>query len=359
MDPGMRDAHRGLADVCERAGDDAAARLHRDKAFLGNPLVARAYRGTGTPVELLVIGVATRANVPLETLLDDRIYKKTMLYAEYFDFDAPLPKADLILNAIGDAEASGAVLHDVARALERSEAPVFNAPAAVLATTRAANAVRLATLPGVRSPQMRELARGELLDIAGEIPERYGIAYPLLVRSPGYHNGEHFELVESPSRMPAVLDRLPGERVLVLEYADTRSLDGKIRKYRAIVVDGALYPLHLAVSHRWKIHFNTADMTNNPDHQAEDLRFLQDMEGTLGAPAMAALGRIAAVLGLDYGGIDFGIDRDGAVVVFEANATMRVPVPDFSEQFSYRNEFIERIRNAARIAIYNRARKPA
>ena len=33
---------------------------------------------------------------------------------------------------------------------------------------------------------------------------------------------------------------------------------------------------------------------------------------------------MAKVTGLDYGGIDCGIDRDGRIVMFEANATMLV-----------------------------------
>jgi glutathione synthase/RimK-type ligase-like ATP-grasp enzyme len=32
-------------------------------------------------------------------------------------------------------------------------------------------------------------------------------------------------------------------------------------------------------------------------------------------------------VGLNYGGIDFGIDRDGGLLLFEANATMAILPP--------------------------------
>ncbi len=45
-----------------------------------------------------------------------------------------------------------------------------------------------------------------------------------------------------------------------------------------------------------------------PRHRAEEARFLEDMPGVLGPRAMAALAEIQNVLGLDYAGIDFGLN---------------------------------------------------
>ena len=42
---------------------------------------------------------------------------------------------------------------------------------------------------------------------------------------------------------------------------------------------------------------------------------------------MAALGGIATMLDLDYAGIDFAIDADGNVLLFEANPTMAIYSP--------------------------------
>jgi len=75
-----------------------------------------------------------------------------------------------------------------------------------------------------------------------------------------------------------------------------------------MAIDGALYPLHVAVSQHWKVHYFSADMAADAANRAEDGRFLADPAAVLGAPAMAALERIRAAIGLEYLGIDFALD---------------------------------------------------
>jgi hypothetical protein len=65
------------------------------------------------------------------------------------------------------------------------------------------------------------------------------------------------------------------------------------------------------------------------------------MAGVLGAGVMATLAAIAAALGLDYGGIDFGIEANGSVVIFEANATMAVYPPLAGDVWTYRRPAYE------------------
>jgi glutathione synthase/RimK-type ligase-like ATP-grasp enzyme len=56
------------------------------------------------------------------------------------------------------------------------------------------------------------------------------------------------------------------------------------------------------------------------------------------------LQRIRDAIGLDFFGIDCGLDRDGAVVVFEVNASMLVH--GRNQQFPYKTEAVERIKQA-------------
>lgn len=120
-------------------------------------------------------------------------------------------------------------------------------------------------------------------------------------------------------------------------------------------VNGVLYPLHLAVSHSWKVHYFTADMADSPENRAEDAAFLADMAGTLGPEAVAALGRIRDALGLDYGGVDFGLGADGKILLFEANATMAVHPPDADERWAYRRQPVARILDAVTAMMTGRA----
>jgi hypothetical protein len=168
--------------------------------------------------------------------------------------------------------------------------------------------------------------------------------------------GEHFALVQTAGDLARVAASLPGDELLAIAYLDARGSGGNARKYRALMVGGALYPVHLAISRSWKIHYFSADMRDNDTNRAEEAAYLNDMAGYLGPRATAALAGIAATLGLDYAGIDFGIGADGNVLVFEANAAMAIYLPDDDERFAYRRDAIARIAGAARRMFSERAR---
>jgi hypothetical protein len=100
-------------------------------------------------------------------------------------------------------------------------------------------------------------------------------------------------------------------------------------------------------------------MRERADHRAEEANFLADMPTVLGARAMTALEGLAAAIGLDYGGIDFGLDPEGEILLFEANATMVVEQPDEDPRWDYRRVAVERIHAAVRGLLLSRASKAA
>jgi glutathione synthase/RimK-type ligase-like ATP-grasp enzyme len=104
------------------------------------------------------------------------------------------------------------------------------------------------------------------------------------------------------------------------------------------------------------IHYYSAEMANSPEHRAEDAVYLEDMPAVLGPRAIAALERIRAALGLDYAGADFSLGRNGEVLLFEANATMSVPMPEKGEQWDFRRPAVRRIQAAVREMILARAK---
>jgi hypothetical protein len=127
------------------------------------------------------------------------------------------------------------------------------------------------------------------------------------------------------------------------------------RKYRVMFVDGVAYPLHLAVSADWKVHYFSADMARNAAFRDEERRFLENMPAVLGEPAVAALARIQATLDLDYAGIDFALARGGSVLLFEANATMVVFPPGPDPIWDYRRRAIDAVLEAARRMLVRRS----
>jgi hypothetical protein len=148
---------------------------------------------------------------------------------------------------------------------------------------------------------------------------------------------------------------MPTEELLLLSYEDTRGADGMFRKLRMMTIDGALYPVHLAVSPNWKVHYASSSMRDVAACRDEEAAFLADPAACVGPTAMTALAQIAEAMHLDYGGIDFALDAQGQLVVFEANGAMGIFAPDADPRWDYRRPAVARARAAVVTMIVRRA----
>jgi hypothetical protein len=347
LDPDLPEAHQGLARVLAESGDEAAEH-HWRKGFSGHAIVTKRHRGTGPGVPLLLLVAARGGNIPTRHWIDDRQFAITAIHTDFHDATHTLSPHALVVNAIGDADLCGTALTRAAAILSATTAPLINPPERVRATGRAANAERLAGLPGVVTPKIATLPRAAIL--ADD-----SITFPLLLRAPGFHTGKHFVHVESRAMLNQAVAALPGDELLAIEYRDARGRDGFARKYRVMFIDGVLYPLHLAIAADWKVHYFTASMAANPAHREEESRFLTDMPTVLGHRAMTALAAINAALNLDYAGVDFALTSDGSVLVFEANATMVISPPGPEPIWDYRRAAAGDALQAARQLLSSRA----
>ncbi len=347
IDPDHAAAHQGLGAVLSDLGDRARAREHFRIGFRGRAVSTLPYRGDKPPVRLLQLVSSGGGNIPTSLFLDDTRFLTSVVVADHLDRDTTLPPHHLIFNAIGDADLCEPALQAAIRLTAQASVPVINDPRAVMQTGRIGNALRLGAVKGVVTAQTLAVARSMLAgsDGARRLAEQ-GLRFPLLLRSPGYHTGRNFARVETAADLCAAAIELPGDELLAIEYLDARGPDGNARKYRVMMIDGALYPLHLAISQDWKVHYFTADMADKPDHRLEEAKFLADMPGTLGNKAMRALGGIRDALGLDYAGIDFGLSPDGDLLLFEANATMVIARPSDDPRWAYRRSAIDRVLDA-------------
>jgi hypothetical protein len=348
IDPRRAEAHQGLSYTLARLGHEDEALYHRRLGFAGRALTTAPYRGFEPPVDVLLLVSAGGGTLYTETFLDDRIFRTTTLVADICRGTPLLPPVDVVFNAISDADRAAPALRAVEQLLAAVAAPVINAPERVLATARESNATRLAALDGVVAPRIVSVSLRELCSSGAQLAHGHGFTFPLLVRAPGFHTGEHFTLVERAGDLADAVAGFPGEDALLIEYVDVRDGDGRVRKYRMMAVDGALYPMHVAVARHWKVHYFSADMAGDAANRAEDERFLADPAAVLGAPAITALERVRDAIGLEYVGIDFALDGAGRVVVFEANATMIVLLPGPDAIWDYRRAPVGRVIGAVR-----------
>ena len=302
------------------------------------------YRGNAPPVRLLQLVSSGGGNIPTALFLDDTHFQTTVVVADHLDERAALPPHQLIFNAIGDADLCEEALRSACRLTATAEVPVVNDPHAVMKTGRRANSEQLRAVPGVRTARTVAVDRSLLASPDGASTlARCGFTFPLLLRSPGYHTGRNFVLVQASGQLAAAAAGLPGQELLAIEYFDARGQDGMARKYRVMMIDGRLYPLHLAISRNWKVHYFTSDMADKEDHRQEEARFLDDMPSALGEKPMRALAGISDALGLDYAGVDFGLDGDDNLLLFEANATMVIAKPGPEPHWAYRQVAVDRI----------------
>ncbi|MGO9703191.1 MAG: tetratricopeptide repeat protein [Xanthobacteraceae bacterium] len=357
IDPKHIHAHRGMGNLLAETGDFAAARKHRDKGFKDHFLTVLPFRGNGPAVSVLLLVSAAGGNIPTTSILDDRQFQSTVLVTEYADPKVPLPPHDLVFNSIGDTDLCREGLEAAFTVLARTDRPVINHPCAVLKTGRASNAERLQGMPGVVVPRVATLPR-ELLasSEAAAAVAGAGFRFPFLMRAPGFHTGIFFVRVESLADLMGAAAEFPGNEVCLIEQLDARDADGFFRKCRVMIIDRKIYPLHLAISRDWKVHYFRADMAQSSENRAKDAAFLTDIGNAVGSRGMAGLERINSALDLDYCGIDFAVSAEGDILFFEANATMVMVPLSNDPKWDYRRPAFDNVFAAIHSMLVERSR---
>jgi tetratricopeptide (TPR) repeat protein len=346
IDPEMTAPHQNLASLFAERGETDKAHHHRDAAYRRQNLFVEP--AAAPAARVLILSTAESGNIPFKFLLPRDRYTRINWVIEYAAKDQAthLPAYDLVFNAIGDPDLAGPTAAPVARFLSGCDKPVFNDPARIQHTFRHLMPGLFADLADVDAPRAvrfstRDAPRSEL---AGQIAAA-GLRWPLLVRPIGSHGGKGLLRLDGPDDLAAA-DLGHGQDFYVTEYRDYRSADGCWRKYRVIFVDRRPYPYHSAIADNWLVHYESAEMPDDPARLAEELRFLEDPELALGAKAMAAVAAIGRRLDLDYCGVDFSVLADGSVLVFEANATMLVHPETEDSPMAFKNRYVQRILDA-------------
>jgi Flp pilus assembly protein TadD len=356
FNPDLPEAHQGLASVFHRLHDEDKASFHRKRGFSVQPVSRLPYSGQTKPVPLLILASAQEGNIPWRFLIDSNVFETTIIAVEYFDNATPLPAHALVFNAIGDADLCHDGLKMAQHLLESSHAPIINQPAAVLKTGRMANAMHRQTVPGVIFPRMVLFSKldTETLPVP-EVLAQAHIHFPFLLRTPGFHGGNYFLSVENRHALHAAMAALPGENLLAIEFLDSQSKDGLFRKYRVMSIHGRLYPIHMAISTQWKVHYFSSDMANSPAYRHEESLFLNYFSTYLGPGALTSLQQISQSIGLDFCGMDFGFDANGNILLYEANATMAINPPSADAQWDYKRKAIENALTATKKMFLERA----
>ena len=319
----------------EEARPHLAAALKRERIFIqpGPPGAPRA----------LILATAAEGNIPLEHLLPERDFTRIWWFIDH----APDPRAeilpahDIVFNAIGDPDMSGAADAKLAAFLGVNAKTLLNGPARVARTRRDRVPALLGGIDGLLVPRICRIEDTPSSAAIMRAAEEAGIAPPLLLRPAGGHGGAGVLRIETWDGF----DAPPAPAWYATSFHDCRAADGYTRKYRVIFVGGVAYPYHLAISPNWLVHYFSADMDEHAWKRAEEAAFLTDPRAALGEQAFSALQEAGRRLDMDYCGMDFGL-ADGRIVVFEANATMLVHPEAPTGRLAFKNTAVSCIIDA-------------
>lgn len=342
LDPGAAFARLNYASSLEALGDLDGAKRERAAALALQRVYAEPCAGPDKRADLLLLSVAGFGNLPADFLVDRRRYGRTVLYPEHPPAEGiASPPHDLIFNLIADADVAEHALAGAEVFLAGATKPCLNHPAKIRRTKRHLIPDLLAGIPNVLVPRTVTARRDSLLGA-----EQKMVPYPLLVRPIGSHGGENLAKVADNAALQVFLADLPDAEIYLTPFVDYRSADGFFRKYRILFIDRKVYPLHLCVDDKWKVHYYTSLMRDHQWMRDEEERLLADIANAFSPPLLAAATSIAERLDLDYAGIDCAITQGEELLVFEANANMLAHLNDPIEIFPYKHQFVPRIRDA-------------
>jgi len=346
-----------LAKLLEDRGRFVEAQPYRQR--VSKPLPVDVTPAKDHKRTVLVACTPARANTPFRTLLPEKTNSLVIWHIDYAT-DAQqraLPPHDLVFYAVANPDRDRECLERALRFAQESDKPVLNPPESIQRTRRDALPQLLAGIPNVEVAPVLRLSREEIAggDLSARL-EAAGLAFPLIVRPFGHQGGIGMILVETAADLAGQsLD--DAEYYYFIGYHDYRSSDGLFRKYRTIYVDRKPFPYHLAISPNWLVHYFSASMLDQPSKQAEERRFLEAPDASIGPRAQAAIAAIGERLDMDYAGVDYTILPDGRVFVFEANATMSAYIPAEPE-LAYKARPVEAIFDAFEDMLERKAPHP-
>jgi tetratricopeptide (TPR) repeat protein len=335
-----------IGGIRQRMGETEAAEAAYAEAARLQPLIRKPAAKSIADFRVLALFAPFAGNLPTDYLFRNPVYDTdtlALLACRQYDVESLKQDVQVVVNLISDADQADALLPVAADLVDRLGRPIVNDPRKIQMTTRDAVAGLLHGIPNCRVPKVWRQKRNTASSIAS-IRDALPPSCSILVRPVGTHGGDDLEKFENTAELAALLAQPIDTDRYLIEYIDYRSADGHFRKYRFIFVDSQILPYHLAIATGWKVHHDSTDMADHRWMQREEEAFLNDPATVFSAGHYQALQAIQQRIGLEYFGIDCGLDHSGNLVVFEVNASMLVH--DDNAEFPYKTPFVHRIKQA-------------
>jgi glutathione synthase/RimK-type ligase-like ATP-grasp enzyme len=302
--------------------------------------------------ELRVLALAAAmdmgGNTPIEFLLEGSGVELTTLYfVPGSKLPVPLPEHDVAIVVASDSEECREALTEIERVAARWPRPLLNPPQRIGNLDRNKLCRLLHGIEGLDIPATLCVSRAQLLqafnpvDLLPDAAE-HGAA-SVIVRPRGSHAGVGLAKIDDAAAMARYLDERDEQEFFLSRFVDYASEDGQFRKFRVVVVDGRPYACHMAIAEQWNIWYLNAGMAFSDAKRLEEAAFMARFDDDFAVRHQRALAGVIARVGLDYFTIDCAENRDGELLIFEADNTAVVHNMDSPDLFPYKPPQMNRI----------------
>ncbi len=316
----------------------------------------------GLRVLALAAAIDMGGNTPIEFLLEESGVELLTLYVTGgTELPTPLPDHDVAIVIASDSEECRDALGIIDRAASRWPRPMLNPPHLVRNLDRDKLHGLLRGIEGIDIPATVSVTRAQLSDVAQSPLLLADIAaelrLPLIVRPRGSHAGVGLAKLDDHVAIVRYLAERPEQEFFVSRFVDYASEDSLFRKYRVAFVDGRPYACHMAIADRWDIWYLNAGMSESPAKRLEEETFMRTFEIGFARRHQSALTGMAERIGLEYFTIDCAENKNGELLVFEADNTAVVHNMDSPEVFPYKPPQMRAIFEAFVAMLYRHARR--
>jgi hypothetical protein len=305
----------------------------------------------------LAAAIDMGGNTPIEFLLENSAIELQTLYVvSSVDLPAPLPEHDVAIVIASDSEECTEALRKIDGLAGRWPRPLLNPPRLVRNLDRDKLHGLLRGVRGLEIPATLSVTRAELSSIVQPQADISSIAaelkFPIIARPRGSHAGAGLVRLDDAAAIARYLAERPAQEFFVSRFVDYSSADGLFRKYRIVFIDGKPYACHMAIADRWDIWYLNAGMALSAEKRREEERFMRDFDDDFGLRHESSLAAVASRVGLDYFTIDCAENKNGELLIFEADNTAVVHNMDSPDVFPYKPPQMRKIFDAFAAMLY-------
>jgi glutathione synthase/RimK-type ligase-like ATP-grasp enzyme len=308
----------------------------------------------------LAAAIDMGGNTPIEFLLEESGIELLTLYViPGIDLPLPLPDHDVAIVIASDSAECRDALHIIDELSPRWPTPMLNPPRLVCnldrdklhSLLRGIEGLDIpATVCATRAQLSGVIQSGALAEIADEL------RFPIIVRPHGSHAGVGLAKLDDLDAIGAYLAGRPEQEFFLSRFIDFANEDGLFRKYRLVFVEGRPYACHMAIANQWDIWYLNAGMSNSAAKRLEEETFMRTFEIGFARRHASALAAMAERIGLDYFTVDCAENKQGELLIFEADNTAVVHNMDSPQIFPYKPPQMQKIFEAFAAMLYGRAR---